>query len=1102
VEEFVSGPASHSLNFFAFPPLVVGILVALLGILTVLWERFSRISLLFCLLTFSASLWLTSYGIVFLIPDPEMALAVSRWTHVGVSVIPSLLYMFVLAMGRPPVRYQLLLPPMVALSFYFCYLALRSDVWLSGIHHYFWGYYPLYGSHAPYFFTFFFTSLFGGLAVLGLCYRSAGSKRAKYRLRTMLWAIALGSLACVDFLANMGLNIYPVGYLPILFFILLSSNTMLRYHLVDLTPAFAAGQILETMESAVIVLDHDGIIRVANRAVCEMLKYKRNEIIGLPSSAIFKYTTTSGLGKVAGLMDPSLSKGGEAFDIVKIRSYPMQWAAKDGQLVQVSISASVLKNSKGLREGTIYVAEDLTERQRTEKALEQTEDQFRLVMNSVDEYAITMLDPEGSVTSWSAGGEKLKGYKADEVLGKPFFMFYLPEDVSDQRPQRLLKSAAAQGFVEDEGWIRRKNGSKFWARVTMTALRNKAGKLEGFLRVTRDRTQSKEVDDKLRESEERFRSVAESANEAIVCADEKGYIMYWNNGASSIFGYADYEVIGRPLSIIMPQRYREAHERGLYRLRHTGELKVMGKTLELHGLRKDGTEFPIELSLSHWKTSRGLFFAGIIRDISLRRQMQEERERFFTVSLEMLCVVNYDGYFKQLNPTWQKVTGWSNEELMARPALEFVHPEDRTESEIELRKVVSGLNVESYEHRFLCKDGTYRWLLWNAIPLPDQKLIYGAARDITESRKNKEMRLRLASIVESTNDAILGMNRTGTITSWNPAAEKIFGYKAVEIIGSPVAILALPEDAGEVAGIISRIQEGGTFENYEAIRLRKDGTPIKVALTISPIRDATGRITGISTVCRDITALKEAEDLLRHKKDLEMKSQFISVVSHELRTPLTAIKMGGDVLMSGRSGDVTEEQKEWLDMICRNVDRLARLINNVLDFQKLDAGRVVYEKKKHNLNELVLEIEKTVHPLFKDKPVALKLELAGDLPEADFDRDKVAQVLINLVDNAAKFTDQGAVTIKTAKKGNTIELAVHDTGIGIKKENLGKLFTSFSQVHDPSTNRKVHGTGLGLAISKRIVEQHGGRIWVQSEFGKGSTFGLILPVEAGEAAAV
>lgn len=236
---------------------------------------------------------------------------------------------------------------------------------------------------------------------------------------------------------------------------------------------------------------------------------------------------------------------------------------------------------------------------------------------------------------------------------------------------------------------------------------------------------------------------------------------------------------------------------------------------------------------------------------------------------------------------------------------------------------------------------------------------------------------------------------------------------------------------------------------------------------------------------------KDAKEL---EEAIKIKSEFTSTVSHELRTPLAAIKESIAIVLDGTSGTVNDDQKGFLDLAKRNVDRLVRIINDILDFQKLESGKIAFNTQENNINEAVKETGKTMALLAKNKHLEFILDLEEDLPQIKFDKDKIIQVLTNLINNAIKFTDKGGITIRTSKDGNNVKVSVKDTGPGIREEDAPRLFQQFEQL-GKGIDRKIGGTGLGLAISKEIVVRHNGKIWVESKLGEGSVFHFTLPIK-------
>ncbi len=277
--------------------------------------------------------------------------------------------------------------------------------------------------------------------------------------------------------------------------------------------------------------------------------------------------------------------------------------------------------------------------------------------------------------------------------------------------------------------------------------------------------------------------------------------------------------------------------------------------------------------------------------------------------------------------------------------------------------------------------------------------------------------------------------------------------------------------------------------HIEEIFDKNIGIPLLVR--VSPIFDKDGKLIGSVHIATDISERKKAEDKI--KEAMRVKSEFTSVVSHELRTPLTAIREGICIVLEGSAGKVNEEQKDFLSVAKRNVDRLWRLINDILDYQRLDSDRMEYDIKENDLNVLVGEVEEAMRPLAQKKNLEFSVSLADNLAKVKCDRDRITQVLTNLVNNAIKFTDKGSIVISTHRRENSVVVSVRDTGKGIRQEDMDKLFQAFSQI-SWGKEREMGSTGLGLVISKKIIRQHGGQIWAESECGRGSTFSFLLPL--------
>ncbi len=305
-----------------------------------------------------------------------------------------------------------------------------------------------------------------------------------------------------------------------------------------------------------------------------------------------------------------------------------RFRGKDGGYHWVHDESRLLRDAAGNPSEVVGSWVDISDRRRAEASLRASEERLRLLLESVRDYAIYMLDADGHVRSWNAEARHIKGYTEAEILGQHFSRFYTPEDVAAGKPEAALRAAVTDGKFEEENWRVRKDGSRFWADVMITAVRDDRGTLLGFAKVTRDLTERKRAEQALRASEERFRILAVTANDAILSADARGNITYFNPGAERIFGYASDEVIGQALTVLMPERFQEGHRAGLARYLATREAHVIGKTVELAGRRKDGTEFPLELSLAAWNQGADVAFTAIIRDITARKEAEDTLRRY------------------------------------------------------------------------------------------------------------------------------------------------------------------------------------------------------------------------------------------------------------------------------------------------------------------------------------------------------------------------------------------------------------------------------------------------------------------------------------------
>jgi PAS domain S-box-containing protein len=439
---------------------------------------------------------------------------------------------------------------------------------------------------------------------------------------------------------------------------------------------------------------------------------------------------------------------------------------------------------------------------------------------------------------------------------------------------------------------------------------------------------------------------------------------------------------------------------------------------------------------------------------------------------------------------------------------EFIHPEDREPVNKAVMNAVESHTDYDVEFRYRRKDGSERWMLGRGRGFYDESgkpyRLAGLGLDITERKQAEMVSKRLAAIVESSDDAIIGKDLNGVVTSWNSGAERLFGYTAEEMIGTEISRLIPPERPDEEPSILARLRRGEFIDHYETVRVTKDGSRINVALTVSPIVDG-GKVIGASKIARDITQKKRAEqereELLarEHVARAEaeaanrIKDEFLATLSHELRTPLTAMLGWLSMLRSGRLDD--ETSKHALDTVERNAKAQAQLIEDLVDVSRIAGGKLQLDVQPVDLTALINAAADIVRPAANARGVLIEISVGSAVGPVAGDPARLQQIIWNLLSNAVKFTSRdGYVYVKLRRVESFAELEVRDTGIGIDPDFLPWVFERFRQA-ESAVNRSHRGMGLGLAIVRHLTELHGGTVTAHSDGeGQGSTFTIRVPL--------
>ena len=458
-------------------------------------------------------------------------------------------------------------------------------------------------------------------------------------------------------------------------------------------------------------------------------------------------------------------------------------------------------------------------------------------------------------------------------------------------------------------------------------------------------------------------------------------------------------------------------------------------------------------------------------------QAAEARYRgLFEGVADAILSIDAEGRIRDFNAAASELLGYQREELLGSRLEDLVPPgADGTAVDVLWRPHGGSWRGELELRR---KDGTVVTVeaRTTVVDLPAGPVSLSVVRDPSERHRAAVDRQRLAAIVDSSDDVIIGKMLDGTVTSWNKAAERLYGYTAQEMIGQSISRIFPPAQVGDLWGYLERLRRGERIAHHDVVRIAKDGRQIDVSLSMSPVTDAAGRIVGAASIAQDISERKRMEATQR---------DFLAMVSHDLRSPLTVIRASAQLLQ--RRGEYREATVET---ILEYADRMARLIDDLADVVRLDEGHLPLQREPLDLVALARQCAAAAEK--QSSRHVVRIEAPDTAICGAWDRVRLGQVVENLLGNALKHgAEQGEVVVRVEEREGEALLSVRDSGPGIDPEHVPHLFDRFYRASDRSP-----GLGLGLYISRILVEAHGGRIWVESQPGQGSTFTIALPLRS------
>jgi PAS domain S-box-containing protein len=601
--------------------------------------------------------------------------------------------------------------------------------------------------------------------------------------------------------------------------------------------------------------------------------------------------------------------------------------------------------------------------------------------------------------------------------------------------------------------------------------------------------------------------IFENALDAVLLMDSKGFITGWNKQAEQIFGWSRDEAVGRLMyETIVPERFRKQHIQGMHHFISTGEGPVLNTRIEIFALRRDGSEFPIELTISPIKTTDGYEFSSFIRDISKRKQaesaLRESEEKLrglYELSPLGIALTDMKGHYVEFNEAFQRICGYTREELNALDYWTLTPKKYEAQEAQQLDSLARTGRYGPYEKEYVRKDGSLIPLNLNGVLVTGrdgEKYIWSIVEDISASKQAEE-ELRIAAIAFESQEGMVVTDANGIILRVNHAFTQLTGYSAEEVKGKTPAIL---QSGHQDNAFYQQMWANLKHKHYwhgEVWNKHKNGNVYIELLTISAVKAPDGSITHFIASFADITERKRMEkEILERRNEMDflqkqhIAAQTAAAIAHELNQPLLAIATYSEAALMLMNAEIPNSEKirSAIEKCERQAQRAGQSIREMLEL----LSDKEFPTEAFDINTEITEVLNTASTEHELQFHSV-LQLENGLPFILANRIHVQKVLFNLLHNSIDaMIDAGValpaitVTVRTMKNENVAQVTIQDNGPGIKREDFQRLF-------EPFFTTKTKGLGMGLAISRSLIEENGGQLWIDPQEGPGATFHLTLP---------